>query len=270
MNLLIAPFVNALFGLYYLTGNLGLAVILVTVIIRVLLFPLVLPSFKSAQKMRELQPRLKKLQEKYAGDKEGLAKAQMDFYKQEGVNPLGGCLPQLVQVAILIIFFSAFNLVTGFSEGKNKIEEINRQLIPSFQIKDDFRFDVNLLGSDLRETPAKIFQRGVGEWMIIPLLLLIGSGYLQYLGAKFMLPNGNSLSVNRDPLTVKKEKDTKDTNEKPKSDDMQEMMRTQSMYMMPLMTIFIGWSFSLGMLLYWFVNSAIMTAQQVWVNKAKN
>ncbi|MFA6518206.1 MAG: YidC/Oxa1 family membrane protein insertase [Candidatus Shapirobacteria bacterium] len=265
MNLLIAPFVNALFGLYYLTGNLGLAVILVTVIIRVLLFPLVLPSFKSAQKMRELQPRLKKLQEKYAGDKEGLAKAQMDFYKQEGVNPLGGCLPQLAQVAILIIFFSAFNLVTGFSEGKKTMVEINQQLIPSFQIKDDFKFDVNFLGSDLRETPAKIFQKGIGIWLVVPLFMLLGSGVLQYLGAKLMLPGGNKLSVTSDQLRIKEKEE-----EKPKSDDMQEMMRTQTMYMMPLMTIFIGWSFSIGILLYWFVNSAVMTAQQVWVNGKKN
>ena len=263
MNLLIAPFVNALFGSYYLTGNLGLAVILVTVIIRVLLFPLVLPSFKSDQKMRELQPRLKRLQEKYAGDKEGLAKAQMDFYKQEGVNPLGGCLPQLIQVAILIIFFSAFNLVAGFSEGKNTIAEVNKQLIPSFKIKEDFRFNVDFLGSDLRETPAKIFQKGVGEWLIVPFLMLIGSGYLQYLGAKLMMPS-NQLSVTSDQLRVKEAKDKE--KEKSNADDMQEMMRTQSMYMMPLMTIFIGWSFSLGILLYWFVNSAVMTAQQVWVN----
>lgn len=266
MNLLIAPFVNALFGLYYLTGNLGLAVILVTVIIRILLFPLVLPSFKSAQKMRELQPRLKKLQEKHAGDKEGLAKAQMDFYKQEGVNPLGGCLPQLAQVAILIIFFSAFNLVTGFSEGKKTMAEINQQLIPSFQIKDNFQFDVNFLGSDLRETPAKIFQKGMGIWLVVPLFMLLGSGVLQYFGAKLMMPSVAKAMDDKPASAVV----LKTEGDKPKSDDMQEMMRTQSMYMMPLMTIFIGWSFSIGILLYWFVNSAVMTAQQVWVNGKKN
>src|SRR5574344_1100837 len=88
MNIFTAPFVNALFGFYYLFGNLGWSIIAVTIIIRLVLMPLVLPSLKSAKKMQKLQPKLKKLQEKYGKDKEGLAKAQMEFYKQEGVNPL--------------------------------------------------------------------------------------------------------------------------------------------------------------------------------------
>ena len=65
MNLFIAPFVNALFGLYYLVGNFGVAVILVTIIIKLILLPLVWPSLKSAQKIREIQPKLNKLKEKY-------------------------------------------------------------------------------------------------------------------------------------------------------------------------------------------------------------
>ena len=108
MNIFIAPFVNALFGLYYLVGNLGWAVVIVTVLLRVILFPLVLPSLKSAKIMRELAPKLKKLQEQYKGDKQKLASAQMDLYKANGVNPMSGCLPQLLQVGVLILFFSAF------------------------------------------------------------------------------------------------------------------------------------------------------------------
>ena len=89
MNLLIAPFVNALFWFNGLTGNLGWAVVGVTVVIKILMWPLMAPSLRSAGKMKELQPRLKKLQEKYGKDRQGLAKAQMDFYKQEGINPSG-------------------------------------------------------------------------------------------------------------------------------------------------------------------------------------
>ena len=69
MNILIAPFVNALFGFYYLTHNLGWAIIIVTILIRIILLPLVMPSLKSAAKMRELQPKLNKLKEKFKGDK---------------------------------------------------------------------------------------------------------------------------------------------------------------------------------------------------------
>ena len=254
MNILIAPFVNALFGFYYLTGNLGWSVVIVTVLIRLLLIPLVLPSLKSAKKMAELQPRLKKLQEKWGKDKEKLAKAQMDLYKEEGINPLSGCLPQIAQIAVLIIFFSAFNLVSDYSIGKGTVQGINSHLISSFQINQDFKFDVGFLGSRMSDTPSGIFKSGFSALWILPFILLVGSGALQYLSAKMMMP-----SPKVDEKMVEKTKD--------KEDDMMGMMRTQSLYMMPAMTIFIGWGFSLGMLLYWFVNSAVMLGQQLVVAK---
>ena len=252
MNFLIAPFVNALFGFYYLVGNLGWSVIIVTVLIRIILLPLVLPSLKSAKKMSALQPKLKKLQEQYGKEKEKLAKAQMDLYKSEGINPLSGCLPQLLQVAVLIIFFSAFNMVTNYSVGKGSLEAINQQLIPSFQIKHDFKFDIGFMGSSLSETPARAFGGGINWRLVLPLFLLLGSGVLQFFSSKLMMP-----APKLDEKAVAKTKD--------KEDDMMGAMRTQSMYMMPAMTIFIGWNFSLGILLYWFVNSLVMLIQQLVV-----
>lgn len=254
MNLFIAPFVNALFGLYYLVGNFGWAVILVTIIIRLILLPLVWPSLKSAKRIREIQPKLNKLKEKYGKDKQAMAKAQMDLYKQEGINPLSGCLPQILQIVVLLLFFSAFNMVTGFSGGKGSVEQINTQLIPSFRIDESFKFDLDFLGNNLAMTPAKIFKEGVNMNLILPLFLLLGSGVLQFFSAKLMMPNPKV-----DEKIVEKTKD--------KEDDMMATMRTQSMYMMPAMTIFIGWNFSMGLLLYWFTTSALMIGQQVLVNK---
>lgn len=254
MNILIAPFVNALFGFYYLLGNLGWSVVVVTILIRVLLMPLVWPSLKSAKKMSELQPKLRKLQQQFKGEKEKLAKAQMDLYKQEGINPLSGCLPQLLQVAVLIVFYSAFNLVTEYSIGKGTFEAINKELISSFQVNSSFKFDTSFLGSNLSETPAKIFQAGMSVNWILPFILLVGSGVLQYFSSKLMMP-----APKVDKTIIKKTED--------KEDDMMSMMRTQSTYMMPLMTVIIGWSFSLGMLLYWFVNSGVMLVQQLVVAK---
>ena len=62
------------------------------------MLPLTAPSMKSAQKMKELAPELAKLKKKWAHNKEKLAKAQMDFYKERGVNPASGCLPQIIQI----------------------------------------------------------------------------------------------------------------------------------------------------------------------------
>ncbi|MFA5894601.1 MAG: YidC/Oxa1 family membrane protein insertase [Candidatus Shapirobacteria bacterium] len=254
MNIFIAPFVNALFGFYYLFGNLGWSVMVVTILIRVLLIPLVLPSLRSAKKMAALQPRLKKLQEKYTGNKEGLAKAQMDLYKEEGINPLSGCLPQLLQIAVLIMFFSAFNLVTNYTIGKSDMNSLNKELIANFRISEGFKFETMFLGSNLSMTPAGIYKEGLGMGVVLPLILLLGSGILQYFSSKLMMPNPKA-----DVNVVKETKD--------KEDDMMSAMRMQSTYMMPLMTIFIGWNFSLGMLLYWFVNSGVMLVQQLVVAK---
>jgi YidC/Oxa1 family membrane protein insertase len=232
-------------------------VVVVTILIRLLLLPLLWPSLKSQKKMMSLQPRLKKLQEKYAKDKQGLAKAQMDMYKEEGVNPLSGCLPNIVQLVVLIVFFSAFNKVTYFAEGKVGIEEINRELIPSYQIKEDFKFNDVFLGTKLTTTPNKIFATGDYVALIIPMLILIGSAGLQYFSSKLMMPSKPKIDQSAY---------VKATPEK--GDDMMEAMRTQSLYMMPAMTIFIGWNFSMGIILYWFMNSLVMLGQQLLAQRA--
>jgi YidC/Oxa1 family membrane protein insertase len=254
MNLLIAPFINALLGFYYLVGNFGWAIVLVTLVIKVILLPLVWPSLKSAQRIREIQPRLNKLKEKYGSDKQALAKAQMELYKQEGINPLSGCLPQILQIAVLLLFFSAFRMVSGVMEGTGDLAKVNANLIQSFKIDETVKFDLGFFGSDLSLTPSKVFSGGVNVNLILPMILLLGSGVLQFFSAKLMMPNPNI-----DKAIVKATKD--------KEDDMMGMMRTQSMYMMPAMTIFIGWNFSLGMLLYWFTTSVLMIGQQMLVNR---
>jgi membrane protein insertase Oxa1/YidC/SpoIIIJ len=110
------------------------------------------------------------------------------------------------------------------------------------------------MGSELSATPSKVFDKGIGLDLILPLVLLLGSGALQYFSSKMMMP-GKKLDEKAVAVT------------KDKEDDMMSTMRTQSMYMMPLMTIVIGWNFSLGILLYWFVNSAVMLGQQMVVAK---
>jgi YidC/Oxa1 family membrane protein insertase len=254
MNLFLAPFINALFGVNYLVGNFGLAVIIVTILIRLILLPLVMPSLKSAQRIRELQPKLNKLKERYGKDKQALAKAQMELYKQEGVNPMSGCLPQIIQIAVLLLFFYAFNMCSSFSEGKVSLDKINGNLIQPFKINQDFKFDLNFLGSNLLQTPAKLFPQGFNIGWILPFILLVGSGALQYWSAKLMMP-------------APKVSEAIAGETKGKEDDMMAAMRTQSMYFMPLMTIFIGWNFSLGLLLYWFTTSALMIVQQLMVNR---
>ncbi len=99
----------------------GFAIILFTLIIKVLTLPLTFKQLQAARKMQELQPEIQKLQKKYKDDREKLSKAQMELYKEAGVNPLGGCLPTLVQMPIWFALYQALfelashgNLKEGF------------------------------------------------------------------------------------------------------------------------------------------------------------
>lgn len=108
-TLLIQPLTATLLFFYNLFGgNLGLAIIALTVVLRILLVPLSLPALQSAKVQRELKPKLDKLKKKYKDDRQKLAQAQMGLFRQAGVNPLAGCLPQLLQIVILIALYRVF------------------------------------------------------------------------------------------------------------------------------------------------------------------
>ena len=88
-------------------ANYGLAIILITLAIKIVLYPLTVKQIKGMKAMQELQPKMKELQEKYKGNPEKLNKEMASLYKDSGVNPLSGCLPLLVQMPILMgIFFA--------------------------------------------------------------------------------------------------------------------------------------------------------------------
>ena len=88
--------------IYQYIGNWGWAIVFTTMLIKLVFFPLSAKSYRSMAKMRALAPRLKLLKEKCAGDKQKLSKATMELYRQEKVNPLGGCLPMIIQIPVFI------------------------------------------------------------------------------------------------------------------------------------------------------------------------
>ena len=100
-------FESILSWLHNLVGNYGVAVILFTLLVRIVLFPFDYKSRKSMRKTAKLQPKMAVLQKKYANDREKLNRKMQELYKQEGVSPLSGCLPMLLSYPILIIMFNA-------------------------------------------------------------------------------------------------------------------------------------------------------------------
>ncbi len=112
--ILLRPILNLLLLLYSVLGqNYALALVLLTVGLRLLTQPLMSSQLKMTKKMNELQPQLNELQKKYANDKERLAQEQMKLYKEQGINPMGGCLPMLAQFPIWIALYNAINLTLG-------------------------------------------------------------------------------------------------------------------------------------------------------------
>lgn len=110
-TLLTEPLFNLMVFLYNIVpGNdLGIAIILLTILIKLALYPLASQSIKSQKALQELQPKLNELKKQHKGDREGLAKATMELYKAEKVNPLSSCLPLLIQLPFLIAVFHVFN-----------------------------------------------------------------------------------------------------------------------------------------------------------------
>ena len=106
-------FEMALDWLYRFIPNYGLAVILLTILVRIVTAPLMVRQMRSAERMRAVQPRMKALQERYKDDRQRQSEELMKLYKEEGINPLGGCLPLLLQFPVLVGLFYALRSSIG-------------------------------------------------------------------------------------------------------------------------------------------------------------
>jgi YidC/Oxa1 family membrane protein insertase len=204
---------------------------------------------KAAEKMRRLAPELERLKKKYGQDKQALARAQMDFYRQQGINPAAGCLPQIIQLIILIALYQSFIQFLA-PDGVEVIKKANEILYPPLKLASDTVINTRFLWLDLAK-PDVIKVAGLG--FPLPGLFLIAAALVQFVSSKMMMPVLSAV-----------QKEAAKTPEK--SDDMAMAMQTQMTYLFPLMTILIGFSFASGLVLYWFVFSLFSAVQQYFVS----
>lgn len=241
----ISPLANGLILFYKLFGgNLGLAIIFFSLALKHVLNPLSKKQLESAQKMKDLAPKLEKLKKKYKNDKQKMAQAQADFYKEQGINPLGGCLPQIFQLVILIAFFGVFTRT--LYPGVNSIEGFNKLLYPALQFSEGEVLNTNFLGQDVTE-PDVFRVEGISFPLPGPLLFL--AAIAQFMSVKIMQPFIEAAE--------RKAKKTKGA-----GDDMQVAMQQSMTYTFPILTLFIGVKFPAGLALYWLVFSIYQVAQQ--------
>lgn len=243
-SILYLPLLNLLIAFYHiLYENLGLAIIAITVLIKVITYPLTKPSIIAAQKQKELQPQIEKLKLKYK-NKQEFAQKQMELFKQNGINPVSGCFPQIIQFIVIIALYRAFTNI--LSANGVLISELNSLLynFDFLKFANDAILNTNFLYLNLAK-PDKFY--------IIPVLAAAS----QFLLSKYMTKS-----------TKKIEKIVKDTPDK--KDDFMYNMQEQMMYMMPIMTLVIGISLPSGLVLYWFVSTLLAVFQYMILNNNKN
>lgn len=213
-----------------LQGNLGLAIIALTLIIRSLLVPLTLPSLKSQKKIAALKPELDKLKQKYGHDKKTLSQKQLELYQQHQINPAAGCLPQLIQLVILIVLYQAF------------IKTLKGPVVDGLSL--DFMW------LKLNQPDSKY---------ILPVL----AGISQLILGVMLIPGADTKAETQLALQTKTKKDDQ------KAEDMTEMaqaMQSQMIFIMPAFTFFLALRFPSGLALYWVVTTFFSLVQQYFVS----
>jgi len=224
------PLANLLLLFYYFLGHQTvIAITALTVLIRLLILPLTLGQQKSARKMQELQPKIAKLQKKYGKDKERLTQEQMKLYKEAGINPMGGCLPLLIQLPIMFGLYRAIIYCVPttplqlfqFSQHIYKWLPGVVGLVP---------LQSTFLGMDLGRPPA------MAQWWsyALPALVLVTS----WLQQKLLTPPAAG-------------------------DDQSQagMMSQQMQIMMPLMFGLMSLQFATGLSVYFVISNLIGIAQ---------
>lgn len=225
-TILYTPIVNALVFLYHGLGNsFGLAIIALTIVLRGITIPLTIPALKSQKKMQGLQPELAKLKKKHL-DKKQLQMAQLEFYKQHGVNPGAGCLPQILQIIVLIALYQAF------------LKFINGGQI------DGATINMRFLWLDLSKSDP---------FYILPVL----AGLTQLIYSFMLRPGTEHPHASDRQLTGQKQQ----ADER----DMAAEIQGQMTFMMPIMTVIISLKFPSGLALYWVVTTVFSVVQQWFV-----
>ena len=154
-TILLNPMVNFLILMSkYLLGSFGIAVIILTIIIRLLMFPLTMKQLQSSKAMQAVQPKMKELQKKYAKDQQKLNQEVMKLYKEEGVNPLGCALPMLVQFPIWIALYQS--VIQALAYAPENLLGLSKQLYSSAVIRGALPLNHHFLWLDL--TKGDIFM----------------------------------------------------------------------------------------------------------------
>ena len=231
---------------YGLTRDFGLAIVMVTIVIRLAVYPLYVTQIRSQRAMQEVAPALEELKRKYGKDRAKFAEEQMKLYKERGVSPLSGCLPLLLQLPILFALYSAL-LQLGCGLGPppdNACPGLTSEQLQS--VMGVFSFLPNPIppGERLDTTAHWLPWLSKGLASPDPIFILpILAGATQLIASVQALPA-----------------------KQVKSDDPNQRMFQSMAYTFPLMTVFLGATFPSGLTLYWITTTLFQIVQQYFVS----
>jgi len=223
----------------------GLSIVFLTITVRIALFPLFVKQIKSQRRMQEIAPKVKELQNKHKGDRETLNTELMKLYKDHGTNPISGCLPLLLQLPVFFALFTVMNnfkpkgdgtFAAKFGLSSELIEQGANAKVFGAPIAAAFNSKASLL-ADLGNSSSTTVK-------IVAAIMVVTMGATTFLTQKQMMARSG-------PLT----------------DPQQAQIQKIMLYVLPLSFAVFGFSFPVGVLLYWLTTNVWSMGQQHYVIK---
>ena len=266
--------------LYNIFNNYGIAIIVFSVILRIILIPVTISQQKTMKKSEQMQEKMREIQQKYKNNPEKLNQETMDLYKREKVNPFSGCLSSILQIIIILSVFWLVSkpltymkkadpdIINGYIE-QIKNEDGKSSAYPEIQViqrkaSEDERVNINMnfFGLDLSKVP----NQNMSDYTvyIIPVLYVITS----FISIK--ITNGKKKKEKvlqlEEKTTSDKEANTKQSAEDESLEAMQEMSNSMT-YMIPIMSISIAFIAPLGLALYWLISNILIIIERLIIDK---
>lgn len=277
--------------LYNLVNNYGIAIILFTLIIKVLLLPLSIKQQKTMKKSAKMQEKMKVIQFKYKNDPDKMNQEMMNLYKTENMSPFSGCLTAIVQLLLLLSIFYLVKSPITYME-KLSSEDINHyisqlqeegkeisKVYPEIDLIREYQWlkeknpednsieklnlQMNFVGLDL----SKIPQQNMTDYTvyIIPILYILSS----FISIRMTTAMQEKQNKAKKDVVIDGETG-KEIEEKENENEIDAVMQTNKMmsWMMPIMSISIAFVAPLGLALYWLINNILMILERLILDKA--
>ena len=271
-------------------GNYGIAIIIFTIVIKLIMLPLSIKQQKTMKKSAKIQKKIKVLQFKYKNDQEKLNREMMDLYKQENMSPFSGCLSAIAQFILLISIFYMVRFPLTYMEkiDKSDIENYVQQMkdeqievsqsyqeidiireidflkekLPEDEKLKEININMNFFGLDL----SKIPQQNLGDLTvyIIPVLYIISTFISMRITTSMQTKKDDKDEV----IDITENAENKDkSNERNEMEDAMAQSNKMMSWMMPIMSVSISIVAPLGLALYWLVNNILMICERLVLNK---